>query len=72
MASLSGSSFEQVIDAVRVGLKPMVEARLSFWPVAAVISFTIIPPAKRVLFNNLVGMTWVCLKRQLKLSTKVF
>jgi len=58
MASLNGASFETVVEALRSGLRPMVEARMAFWPVAALISFTAIPPKHRVMYNNLLGMTW--------------
>jgi len=59
MASLKGASFDAVVEALKSGLRPMVEARMSFWPVAALISFTVIPPKHRVMYNNLLGMTWV-------------
>jgi hypothetical protein len=59
MASLNGGTFDQVVETVRVTLKPMVEARLGFWPVASLVAFTIIPPKHRVMYNNLLGMTWV-------------
>lgn len=59
MTSLRGGSFDEVVESVRQGLRRMVHARMGFWPAAAMISFTVIPPQQRVLFNNVVGMTWV-------------
>jgi len=59
MASLQSETTEKAWNTTMNALVPMTKARLQFWPIAALVSFTIVPPSKRLLFNNLVGMTWV-------------
>ena len=59
MTTLQGESPDEVWEAVSDGLMPMMIARLRFWPLAALISFTVVPPRKRMFFNNLVGVVWV-------------
>ena len=59
MASLQSETTDQAWNTTMNALLPMTKARLRFWPIAALVSFTIVPPNKRVLFNNMVGMTWV-------------
>jgi len=59
MTSLQSKTTEQAWNTTIEALLPMTKARLQFWPIAALVSFAIVPPSKRVLFNNLVGMTWV-------------
>jgi hypothetical protein len=46
----------------------MMRARMKFWPIAAFVSFALVSPARRVLFNNLVGMTWVSLSWDLRIE----
>ncbi|KAH8596750.1 hypothetical protein B0O99DRAFT_685744 [Bisporella sp. PMI_857] len=58
MASLQTRSADQVWEMTVRGMAPMMRARMKFWPIAAFVSFALVSPARRVLFNNLVGMTW--------------
>jgi len=62
IASLSKSPAVQPYDNVMTRLQPLwwstLQASWSFWPVANVINFTLVPLPYRVLYNNALSLFW--------------
>ena len=37
---------------------PLMLAGYKLWPLVSLLSFTVIPPEKRVIFGSLIGVGW--------------
>jgi hypothetical protein len=60
MAVLEGSarSPRAVADGVRAKLKPTLLANWTVWPLAHVVNFALVPPAQRILYINVVNVSF--------------
>ncbi|EKG13681.1 Mpv17/PMP22 [Macrophomina phaseolina MS6] len=58
MKALNGAGSEEITTAVRERLWPLFVAGTKLWPAVSLISFTMIPVDKRVLFGSAVGVAW--------------
>ncbi|KAF4304625.1 putative mpv17 pmp22 protein [Botryosphaeria dothidea] len=58
MKALNGAGSEEIKTAVKEGLWPLFVAGTKLWPAVSLISFTMVPVDKRVLFGSTVGVAW--------------
>ncbi|OJD29108.1 integral membrane mpv17 pmp22 family [Diplodia corticola] len=58
MKALNGGDAEAVKVAVKEGLWPIFLAGTKLWPLVSIISFTLIPVEKRVVFGSIIGVAW--------------
>ncbi|KZF20793.1 hypothetical protein L228DRAFT_249610 [Xylona heveae TC161] len=58
LAAAKGATTPEVIEAVRQGFPPLFLASLKLWPMVSLISFTVVPADKRVLFLSSIGLGW--------------
>ncbi|KAK7513722.1 hypothetical protein IWZ03DRAFT_416568 [Phyllosticta citriasiana] len=56
--ALNGSSSDEIYAAIKDGMWPIYSAGLKLWPLVSVISFSVVPVDKRVVFGSLVGVAW--------------
>ncbi|OAX84963.1 hypothetical protein ACJ72_00665 [Emergomyces africanus] len=58
ISALNGQDARAVQQSLYKDFFPIITAGLKLWPMVSVISFTIVPPEKRVLTGSLFGMIW--------------
>ncbi|KAL1620537.1 hypothetical protein SLS56_009610 [Neofusicoccum ribis] len=58
MKALNGAGSQEIKVAVQEGLWPIFLAGTKLWPAVSLISFTMVPVDKRVLFGSIVGVAW--------------
>ncbi|KKY13798.1 putative mpv17 pmp22 [Diplodia seriata] len=58
MKALNGGDAQGVKVAVKEGLWPIFVAGTKLWPLVSIISFTMIPVEKRVVFGSVIGVAW--------------
>ncbi|OMP84475.1 Mpv17-like protein [Diplodia seriata] len=58
MKALNGGDAQGVKVAVKEGLWPIFVAGTKLWPLVSIISFTMIPVEKRVVFGSIIGVAW--------------
>lgn len=58
MKALNGAGSQEIKAAVQEGLWPIFLAGTKLWPAVSLISFTMVPVDKRVLFGSIVGVAW--------------
>ncbi|KAJ9666747.1 hypothetical protein H2201_003151 [Coniosporium apollinis] len=56
--SMSGVSTAEILTAVRTETYPLMAAGWKLWPLVSLLSFSVVPVDKRVLFGSLVGLFW--------------
>ncbi|KAK8166461.1 hypothetical protein IWX90DRAFT_432875 [Phyllosticta citrichinensis] len=56
--ALNGSGSDEIYAAIKDGMWPIYSAGLKLWPLVSVISFTVVPVDKRVVFGSVVGVAW--------------
>ncbi|EON68785.1 hypothetical protein W97_08043 [Coniosporium apollinis CBS 100218] len=56
--SLSGASTVEILTAVKTETYPLMSAGWKLWPLVSLLSFSVVPVDKRVLFGSLVGLFW--------------
>ncbi|KAH7041220.1 uncharacterized protein B0I36DRAFT_282017 [Microdochium trichocladiopsis] len=55
---LKNQPLSQIAHTVRTETMPLIVAGYRVWPFASIISFTVVPVEKRVVFLNFVGLLW--------------
>lgn len=55
---MSGKSYQQFCDEMKVKFMPTLVANWSVWPAIMLINFTFVPVQWRVLYANIAGMFW--------------
>ncbi|PGG96733.1 hypothetical protein GX51_07687 [Blastomyces parvus] len=58
LSALNGQDARAIQQSLFRDFFPIIIAGLKLWPMVSVISFTMVPPEKRVLTGNLFGMIW--------------
>ncbi|OAT02085.1 uncharacterized protein BDCG_06733 [Blastomyces dermatitidis ER-3] len=58
ISALNGQDANAIQQSLFRDFVPIIIAGLKLWPMVSVISFTMVPPEKRVLTGNLFGMIW--------------
>ncbi|KAK2798706.1 hypothetical protein FQN51_007568 [Onygenales sp. PD_10] len=58
ISALQGQDVAAIKQSVYKDLIPIMTAGLKLWPMVSVVSFTIVPPEKRILVGNIFGMLW--------------
>ncbi|KXJ97633.1 hypothetical protein Micbo1qcDRAFT_156583 [Microdochium bolleyi] len=58
MGLLKNQSPGQIVANVRDQTMPLILAGYKVWPFASIVSFSVIPVEKRVVFLNFVGLLW--------------
>ncbi|KAF2136568.1 uncharacterized protein K452DRAFT_211701, partial [Aplosporella prunicola CBS 121167] len=58
MQALNGGGSEEIQTAVKEGLWPLLLSGLTLWPLVSLVSFTLIPVEKRIIFGSSVGVAW--------------
>ncbi|OJD25244.1 hypothetical protein ACJ73_03390 [Blastomyces percursus] len=58
ISALNGQDARAIQESLLRDFVPIIIAGLKLWPMVSVISFTMVPPDKRVLTGNLFGMIW--------------
>ncbi|KAL1641106.1 hypothetical protein SLS58_006380 [Diplodia intermedia] len=58
MKALNGGDAQGIKVAVKEGLWPIFVAGTKLWPLVSIISFTMIPVEKRVVFGSVIGVAW--------------
>ncbi|KLJ05535.1 hypothetical protein EMPG_10980 [Blastomyces silverae] len=58
LSALNGQDASAIQQSLFRDFIPIIIAGLKLWPMVSVISFTMVPPEKRVLTGNLFGMIW--------------
>ncbi|KAL1384186.1 hypothetical protein HDK64DRAFT_279400 [Phyllosticta capitalensis] len=56
--ALNGSGSDEIIVAIKEGMWPIYSAGLKLWPLVSLISFSVVPVDKRVVFGSIVGVAW--------------
>ncbi|KAF2211602.1 hypothetical protein CERZMDRAFT_42962 [Cercospora zeae-maydis SCOH1-5] len=58
IALLRGQNMQSISDHVRTKFWPMTLAGQKLWPAVSILSFTVIPLEKRMLFGSVAGLIW--------------
>ncbi|KAJ1337541.1 Mpv17/PMP22 family protein [Microdochium nivale] len=58
MGLLKNQGLAQILANVRDQTMPLILAGYRIWPLASIVSFTVVPVEKRVVFLNFVGLLW--------------
>lgn len=58
MGLLKNQPLSQIAVTVKEQTMPIILAGYRIWPLASIISFTVVPVEKRVVFMNFVGLLW--------------
>lgn len=58
MGLLKAKSLSSISDTVRSETIPIIVAGYKIWPIASIISFSLIPVEKRIVFLSGVGLLW--------------
>ncbi|KKZ66574.1 hypothetical protein EMCG_07688 [[Emmonsia] crescens] len=58
ISALNGQDATAIQQSLIKDFVPIIIAGLKLWPMVSVISFTMVPPEKRVLTGSLFGMIW--------------
>lgn len=58
MGLLKNQALSQIAVTVKEQTMPIILAGYRIWPLASIISFTVVPVEKRVVFMNFVGLLW--------------
>ncbi|KAK8251581.1 hypothetical protein IWZ00DRAFT_570189 [Phyllosticta capitalensis] len=56
--ALNGSGSDEIIAAIKESMWPIYSAGLKLWPLVSLISFSVVPVDKRVVFGSIVGVAW--------------
>jgi len=58
MGLLKNQPLSQIAATVHEQTMPLILAGYRIWPLASIVSFTVVPVEKRVVFMNFVGLLW--------------
>jgi len=58
IAMLRGQSRQYCIEEVKTGFWPLVFAGQKLWPMVSLISLTLVPVEKRMVFGSTIGVGW--------------
>lgn len=58
IALLQGRSLEQGIQECRDGFWPLIRAGQKLWPLVSIISLTLVPVERRMVFGSIIGVGW--------------
>ena len=58
MGLLKGKSFGEMGRAVQRDTVPIIVAGYKIWPIASILSFSLVPVEKRIVFLSAVGLGW--------------
>ena len=58
IAMLRGQSWQYCVDETKAGFWPLVFAGQKLWPLVSIISLTLVPVEKRMVFGSTIGVGW--------------
>ena len=58
MGFMKGRSRAEIATAIQTETIPIIFAGYRIWPLASVISFTLVPVEKRIVFLSVIGLVW--------------
>ncbi|KAF2097972.1 hypothetical protein NA57DRAFT_76771 [Rhizodiscina lignyota] len=58
ISALKGMGWDEIVHALKNDCMPIYWAGMKLWPLVSLISFTLIPVEKRVVFGSIVGVAW--------------
>lgn len=58
IALLQGRSLSQGVDECRQSFWPLIFAGQKLWPLVSVISLTLVPVERRMVFGSVIGVGW--------------